>query len=85
MSGYLTPMLLTTGVSFVNKWYNTGSLDLRILLEGGIATGLLALANNIPGASGVTTGIAWIAFVALMIGPVQSPSPVDNLLKITGQ
>ena len=82
--GYLTPMLLTTGVSFVNHWYNTNSIDLKILLEGGIATGLLALFNNIPGFSGVSTGIAWIAFVAMMIGPIQNPSPAANLLKITG-
>lgn len=83
-SNYLTPMLLTTGVSFVNHWYNTGQVDLKILLEGGIATGLLALFNNIPGFAGVSAGIAWVAFAALMIGPVQNPSPAANLLKITG-
>ena len=84
MNNYLTPMLLVTGTSFANNWYNTGSVDLKILLEGGIATGILALVNNIPGASGVTAGIAWIAFVAVMIGPVQNPSPLQNILKLTG-
>lgn len=83
-SNYLTPMLLVTGMSFTNHWYNTHQVDLKILLEGGIATGILALINNINGAEPVTAGIAWIAFVALMIAPVQNPSPLQNLLKITG-
>lgn len=82
--GYLTPMLLTVGVSFGNKWYSTQTPDIKILLEGGIATALLALANNIPGASGLTTGIAWVAFVAMVIAPIQNPSPAQNLLKIVG-
>lgn len=82
--GYLTPMLLVTGVSFANKWYNTQTPDLKILLDGGIATALLALANNIPGVGGLTTGIAWVAFVAMMVAPIQKPTPADNLLKITG-
>lgn len=84
MSDYLTPMLLLTGISFANNWYNTGSVNLKILLEGGIATGVLGIVNNIPGMPPVTAGIAWVAFVALMIAPVQNPSPLDNLLKLTG-
>ncbi len=82
--GYLTPMLLVTGVSFTNHWYNTGKPDLKILLEGGIATAILALFNNVPGLDGVTAGIAWTAFIGMMIGPVQNPSPAQNLLKIAG-
>lgn len=84
-SGYLTPMLLLTGVSFANRWYNTGSADLKILVEGGIATGLLAVAANVPGLAPVLSGIAWIALVAVAIAPVQTPTPVQNLLKITGE
>lgn len=81
---YLTPMLLVTGMSFANEWYNTGNANVKILLEGGIATGILALLNNVPDFSGVTAGIAWIAFITVMIGPVQSPSPLANILKLTG-
>ncbi len=85
MSGYLPPMLLLTGASFANHWYNTGDPDLVILLEGAIATGILALAAEIPGFSGAATGIAWLAFFAMMIAPIQNPSPVQNLLTITGK
>jgi hypothetical protein len=81
---YLTPMLLLTGASFANHWYNTSAPDLRILVGGGIATGLLALASNVPGMAPVTAGIAWLAFAAVMIAPVQKPSPLDNVLKIIG-
>jgi hypothetical protein len=83
---YLTPMLLTVGVSVGNSWYNSGgqSIDIKALLAGGIATGLLGLLNNIPGMASVTTGIAWVAFVAIMVGPVQHPSPLDNLSTIVG-
>lgn len=87
MSGYLTPMLLTTGVAAANEWYNTGNpIDsIKPLVLGGIATSLLGLFNQIPGMSGACTGIGWIAFVGLMVGNAQTPSPVTNLLKITGQ
>lgn len=78
-------MLLVTGVSFGNHWVNTHQVDLKILLEGGIATAILALLNNIPGMDGVTAGLAWVAFLAVTIGPVQNPSPAENLLKLTGQ
>jgi hypothetical protein len=77
-------MLILTGVSFGNNWLNTGSADLKILVEGGVATALLAFAANIPGASPVVTGIAWIALVAVTIVPAQNPSPVQNMLKLTG-
>jgi hypothetical protein len=84
MAGPVTPMLILTGISFGNRWYNTGQPDLKILVEGGVATALLALAAQIPGFSPVATGIAWLALVAVTIVPAQSPSPVGNLLKITG-
>ena len=84
MSSYLTPMLLITGISFANKWYSTNQVDLKILVAGGIGTGILAILNNVPGMEPVTTGIAWVAFVALMITPLQAPSPLQNLEKIIG-
>jgi hypothetical protein len=81
---YLTPILLTTGISFGNDFYNTGTPDIKILLAGGIAAGVAALVGNIPAAAEAVTGIAWIAFVGFMIAPIQNPSPVANLLKISG-
>jgi hypothetical protein len=80
----VTPMLILTGISFGNRWYNTGQVDLKILVEGGIATALLAAAANIPGFAPVAAGIAWVALVAVSITPAQSPSPAQNLLKLTG-
>lgn len=83
-SGPVTPMLILTGISFGNRWYNTGQPDLKILVEGGIATALLALAANIPGFGPVASGLAWVALVAVTIVPNQNPTPVQNLLKLTG-
>ncbi len=84
MSGPVTPMLILTGISFGNRWYNTGGADLKILVEGGIATALLALVAQAPGWEPVAAGIAWLALIGVSIAPGQSPSPVQNLLKITG-
>lgn len=81
-SGYLAPMVITVGVSFANKLYNTGSWDFKILVTGGIATGLLALLNT--GLPQVATGIAWLAFTGEMLIPWDGSSPAQNLLKITG-
>lgn len=83
-SGYLAPMLITTGVSFGNHLYNTGSWDFKILIMGAVATGILGLVNEVPGMSPVAAGIAWIALIGELIGAAQKPSPVENLLKITG-
>lgn len=83
MSGYLTPMAITVGVSFGNHLYNTGSWDFKILVTGAIATGLLALlATGMPQ---VATGIAWLAFTGEMLVPWDGSSPAENLLKITGK
>jgi hypothetical protein len=84
MSNYLTPMLLTIGISEGNHFYNTGALDIKILVFGGMATGILALLSNIPGLEPVMAGLAWVAFAASLVAPIQSPSPVQNILKITG-
>ena len=83
-NGPLTPILLTTGISFANDFYNTNTPDIKILLAGGIAAAIAALISNVPDAGAAVTGIAWIAFVGFMITPIQSPSPVQNLLKISG-
>jgi hypothetical protein len=84
MSGVVTPMLLITGISEANHFYNTGAIDVKILVAGGIATGLLALFAGIPGIAPVAAGIAWVGVVGSLIAPIQSPSPAQNLLKITG-
>ena len=84
MSGYVTPMLLIVGISEGNHFYNTGAIDVKILVAGGLATGILALFSNIPGFGPVAAGIAWVGVVGSLIAPIQSPNPAQNLLKITG-
>lgn len=81
---YVTPMLLITGISEANHFYNTGAVDVKILVAGGLATGLLALASNIPGFGPVAAGIAWVGVAGALIAPIQNPSPAQNLIKITG-
>ena len=75
-------MLITVGVSFGNRLYNTGKWDFKILVMGAVATGMLGLLNE--GMPGVATGIAWLAFTGEMLVPWDGNSPVENLLKITG-
>lgn len=82
MAGYVTPMLLTVGVSFGNKWKNSGSFDWKIPVEGAVATGILALVANIKGAEPVVTALAWAAFLGSVLLPVQKPSPAQNVLSI---
>jgi hypothetical protein len=84
MSGVVTPMLLITGISEANHFWNTGAVDVKILVAGGIATGLLALFAEIPGMGPVAAGIAWVGVAASLIAPVQHPTPAQNLLKISG-
>lgn len=69
MSGYLPPMLIMVGLSYADKWESSGSptAGIPILLEGGIATAILALVNSIPGLSGLATGLAWIALVGVAV------------------
>jgi hypothetical protein len=84
VAGYVAPMLLVTGVSFGNHWYNTHSFDWKILLEGTVATGLLALFAQIPSFTPVAGAIAWLAFAGLMLAnPSGANSPVQNILKIS--
>jgi hypothetical protein len=85
LAGYVTPIVLLSAVSYGNNWYNTGSAtDVKPLLEGGVALAFLALFAQIPGMEPVATGLGWLAFTGMLIGPVQSPSPLQNILKITG-
>jgi hypothetical protein len=86
VAGYVAPMVLLTGVSFGNEWVNTGSFDWKILLEGAVATSLLALFAQIPGMQPAATAIGWLAFTGLMLAnPSGNNSPAQNLLKLTGK
>jgi len=85
MAKSTAPMLLTTAISFGNQWLGNGNLDFRIVVAGLVATGGLALAEQIPGAAPLAQGIAWIAFITLMFTRLGGkPSPIDNLNKLTG-
>jgi hypothetical protein len=83
-SGVIVPVLATTGIAFANKWYNTGSIDLKIPVAGAIAAAIGAGISQVPGLEPVMTAIGWLAFVAVLIAPVQSPTPIANLQRITG-
>jgi hypothetical protein len=83
-SGVIVPVLAATGVSFANHWYNTNSIDLKIPVAGALAAVLGAGISQIPGLEPVMTAIGWLAFVAVLIAPVQTPSPLQNVQKITG-
>lgn len=86
MAGYVTPMVAVTGISFGNEWYNSGSFDWKILLEGAVATTLLGLFAQIPDMEPAAAAIGWLAFTGLMLAnPDGKNSPVQNLLKITGK
>lgn len=85
MAKSTAPMLLTTAVSFGNSWLGNNAPDLKILVAGAVATGGLALLEQVPGIGAAAPGIAWIAFITLMFTRLGGkPSPVDNLTKITG-
>lgn len=79
------PMLLTTAISFGNQWLGNGDLDLKIIVGGLVATGGLALIEQIPGFDEIAVGIAWIAFITLMFTNLNGRlSPVANIEKLTG-
>lgn len=83
-SGVIVPVLTATGISFANSWYNTGRPDLKIPVAGAIAAAVGAGISAIPGLAPVMTAIGWIAVVAVLIAPVQTPTPIANLNRITG-
>lgn len=83
-AGVIVPVLAAAGVSFANRWYNTGQADLKIPVAGAIAAVAGSGISQIPGMAPVMTAIGWLAFVAVLIAPVQTPSPLANIQKITG-
>jgi hypothetical protein len=86
MASVVAPMVLLGGVSYANQWYNGGSpSDVKPLLFAGTAALFLELVAAIPGAEPFAAALGWLAFTGFLLGPVQSPSPVQNFLKITGK
>lgn len=83
-SGVIVPVLAATGVSFANRWYNTGQADLKIPVAGALAAALGAGISQVPGLEPVMAAIGWLAFTAVLISPVQKPSPIANVQKIIG-
>lgn len=83
-SGVIVPVLAATGISFVNHWYNTGQVDLKIPVAGALAAAVGAGISQVPGLEPVMTAIGWLAFVAILISPVQKPSPIANAQRIIG-
>jgi hypothetical protein len=83
-SGVIVPVLAATGVSFVNHWVNTNQVDLKIPVAGALAAALGAGISQVPGLEPVMTAIGWLAFVAVLIAPVQKPSPAANVQRIIG-
>ena len=82
----IVPMLALAVTSYGNNWYNTGNAtDIKPLLFAGVATVFLEAFAAIPGMAPTATLLGWTAFVGMMISPVQSPSPIQNLLKIGGK
>ena len=85
MSGPLPPVLLLSGTAYANNWYNTGNAtDVRPLLFGALAGLFLELFAAIPGMEPAATALGWSAFIGMLVSPGQKPSPLDNILKISG-
>lgn len=84
-SSPVTPMLALSVTSYANNWYNTGdATDIKPLLFGGIAAVILAGIGTLPGAEPAATLLGWAAFIGFLLSSAQNPSPIQNLVKITG-
>jgi hypothetical protein len=86
MAGYSAPILILTGLSFGNHWYQDKTVDLKIPVAGAAAYAIAALVSEIPGAAPVVAGIAWIALVAAVVVPVAAgqKSLLDPLFSLAG-
>lgn len=90
MASPLVPVVALGVTSYVNNAYNhqfaaSSLVDVKPLLFAGVAGLLLDAAAEIPGMGPAMTLLGWTAFVGFLIAPVQSPSPVANLLKIVNE
>jgi hypothetical protein len=85
MSDPLTPLVALGIISYGNNWYNTRNVaDVKPLLFAGIAGILLEGLAAVPGMDKTATALGWLAFIGFVLSPVQKPSPVQNLLSISG-
>lgn len=85
MSQVLAPAITLGVISYANNWYNTGNpANVKPLVFAGIAGLILEGFARIPGMEPTAAAIGWLAVLGLLLSPVQKPSPVQNLLKITG-
>jgi hypothetical protein len=83
MMSPIAPMVALGVASYANNWYNTkNATDIKPLLFAGVSALILEGFAAIPGMEGTATLLGWTAFIAMMISPVQKPSPIDNLFKI---
>lgn len=81
----VTPAVVLGITSYANHWYNTGNAaDVKPLLFAGITGLLLEALAAIPGMNNTAVLLGWMAVIGMLISPAQNPSPVQNLLKITG-
>lgn len=81
----IAPMVALGVTSYANNWYNTGNaIDIKPLVFAGVAGLVLEGVAALPGAEPVATAIGWLAFIGFLLSPIQNPSPVQNLLKISG-
>jgi hypothetical protein len=84
MQSYLTPILVTGACAFVNDWYTTKTVDLKIPVATAVAGAAAALLSQIPGLEPVITGIGWVGFVAwLVVTANQKGSVVEDLTNVT--
>jgi hypothetical protein len=64
-----------------NKFSPTGYLDVKPLLFAGISALFLEAFAAAIGDEAATM-LGWTAFVAMLIAPIQKPSPLDNILSL---
>ena len=78
------PILAVGAISFTNEWvFNSQGPNFKILLATAIAAGGLALFEHVS--KELAVGIAWIALVTVLLTEQNhKPSPVENLLKVSG-
>lgn len=85
MAKSTAPILLTGGASFANDYLTTGQVNLKPLLGAGVAALVLAGVEQVPGMAPLAAGVAWIAFVTLMLTRANGkPSPIETVGKVTG-
>lgn len=82
------PMLALTAISAGNQWIGNGNpaAALKVAVAGAVATGGLALAEQVPGMAPLAAGIAWVALITLLLTNAAGGgrSPIQNIARLTG-